>query len=250
LSDHWPQTGTDVPRGTLMTAADGKGQLEQAYESPVSGSGDLRPYRAISRSAVVSFALALSSLLALVFPVLLVLAAVGFFIGLLARRNLRTYPDELTGNSLALVGVFGCLLLFFGGAGWHTYVYLTEVPSGYVRISFADLQPAEDRAANTAGLPVDLDGQRVFVKGYVHPGVSSMGKIRKFVLVGDMGTCCFGGQPKLTDMIEVTLDGARSIQYSQRKRKLGGILHVRNRVRKVAGGLDGGYYELHADYVK
>ena len=99
-------------------------------------------------------------------------------------------------------------------------------------------------------LPTALNGKRIFVKGYVHPGVASTGQIKKFILVPDMGTCCFGGQPKLTDMIEVTIVDASGVRYSQRKRKLGGILHVTDRVHQVAGGLTGGFFELRADYVK
>jgi hypothetical protein len=54
----------------------------------------------------------------------------------------------------------------------------------------------------------------------------------------------------MTDMIEVTVVDVPGVRYSQRKRKLGGILHVSERIRKVAGGLTGGLYELRADYVK
>jgi hypothetical protein len=101
-----------------------------------------------------------------------------------------------------------------------------------------------------AALPLDLDGKRVFIKGYVHPGVSDLGEIRRFILVPDMGTCCFGGQPALTDMVEVRITGERGVRYSQRKRKFAGTFRVAARLKQVAGGLTGGYYELDADYVK
>ena len=41
-----------------------------------------------------------------------------------------------------------------------------------------------------------------------------------------MGTCCFGGEPKLTDMIEVKLEGSLAIEYARRKRKLAGTFKV------------------------
>ena len=104
---------------------------------------------------------------------------------------------------------------------------------------------------NLPRLPEELDGKRIFIKGYVHPSVASMGRIKKFILVPDMGTCCFGGQPKrLTDMIEVTLIHSKGIRYSTRKRKLGGIFHIHYNLHQVTGGLQGGFYELTADYVK
>ncbi len=124
-------------------------------------------------------------------------------------------------------------------------------PAGYERITFQQLQPESDAEhPSTESLPHELDGKRVFVKGYVHPGVSDMGEIKKFILVPDMGTCCFGGQPKLTDMIEVTITGPRGLRYAQIKRKLGGVFHVHSRIKQVAGGLQGGFYELEADYVR
>jgi hypothetical protein len=209
------------------------------------------PYRSVTRAGAVSLFLGVLSVFALLFPTLLVIAAVGLVMGLVARRNLRAYPEELTGGIPTTVGILLCLLILVGGTTWHSYVYATEVPNGYERISFDDLQPEAVKAkTGTPGLPLDLDGKRVFVKGYVHPGVASMGKIRRFILVPDMGTCCFGGQPKMTDMIEVTVPEALGIRYSQRKRKLGGVLRVRDRVTSVAGGLYGGYYELKADYVQ
>ena len=50
----------------------------------------------------------------------------------------------------------------------------------------------------------ELDGKKVFIKGYMYPS-SQMTGIREFVLCRDNGTCCFGGQPRLTDMIRVKL---------------------------------------------
>ena len=63
-----------------------------------------------------------------------------------------------------------------------------------------------------------------------------------------MGTCCFGGNPALTDMIEVTLQPPKHIDFSWRKRKLGGILHVDTKLKPVSG-LNGVYYRLDAEYL-
>ena len=68
-------------------------------------------------------------------------------------------------------------------------------------------------------------------------------------MVPDMGTCCFGGQPKPTDMIEVTLREPLKIEYTRRRRKLGGIFKVNPMPRKF-GKLVGVYYRLEADYLK
>jgi hypothetical protein len=64
-----------------------------------------------------------------------------------------------------------------------------------------------------------------------------------------MGTCCFGGQPKLTDMIQVTLQDPLRIRFSLTRRHLGGTFRVDGRFKPISG-LRGVYYQLEADYVK
>ena len=208
-------------------------------------------YRSVSKAAVLSFLCAFTGLTGLVFPALLLFAfsAIGF--GLLALRNIRRYPDELTGKVAATVGLILGSGLMVGGTAMHSYIYATEVPPGYERISFNDLETVESAAyGQPPQFPTELDGKRIFVKGYVHPGVAEIGELKTFVLVPDMGTCCFGGQPDLTDMIEVKIVGEQGVRYSRTKRKLAGTFKVSTRVKKVAGGLQGGYYSLEADYVK
>ena len=243
------------PRGIkflMSTDTDVKVNVDDDYREELEADDDAyEVYKSISKAAVGSLLLMLLALTGLMFPALLGLAVGGIVLGVLAWRNLRRYPDELTGRTAATLGIVGSLALLVGGSILHTYVYMTEVPEGYARISFADLQPkATNPTTGERELPTNLDGQRIFVKGYVHPGVASTAQIKKFILVPDMGTCCFGGQPKLTDMIEVTIRDAPGVRYSQRKRRLGGVLHVTNRIKQVAGGLNGGLYELDADYVK
>lgn len=223
---------------------------EEVYDDPEQVEADAyESYRTLSKAAVGSFLLLMVGLMGLISAPLLILPALGILCGVWAWRNLRRYPDELSGRPLATIGVIGSTLVLVAGAVWHIHEYVTEVPDGYLRISFDDLQPKGGVSpTGEPQIPTELDGQRVFVKGYVHPGVASLGYNRTFILVPDMGTCCFGGQPKLTDMIEVTIQDPKGIKYSLRKQKLGGVLRVTNRIKKVAGGLTGGIYELEADY--
>ena len=128
-------------------------------------------------------------------------------------------------------------------------MYATEVPEGFQRISFADLQPVPE--APQLPIPpkaLELNGKKVFIKGYVYPDGQQY-NIKRFILIPDMGTCCFGGQPKLTDMVEVTLrDPLRTI-FERRKRRLAGTLTVDIRLKPVSG-LGGVYYRLDAEYVR
>lgn len=212
-------------------------------------SEDSLVYRALSKGAVGSLILAVLSLAAYAAAGLLVLPFAGTLLGVNALRNIRRYPDELSGKSLAILGSLGCFVILVSAAALHSYVYATEVPPGCLRISFADLQPTPDHPE----LPVppaaqDLDGKKVFVKGYVYPDGQQY-NIKQFVLVPDMGTCCFGGQPKLTDMIEVNLTDKNRVEYSRRKRKLAGVMKVDTQLKPVTG-VGGVYYQLEADYVK
>jgi hypothetical protein len=219
---------------------------DQAVES----TDQYLQYRAVSLSAVSTCVLAIVSLPALVFASLLVLPAIGLAVGLYSLAKVSRRRDEFVGLNLARAGVALCAVVLVAGSSYSVYVYATEVPTGYLRISFDELQP--DKQHPELPIPpaaLELDGKRVFVKGYVHPGVERRTGIKQFVLVPDMKTCCFGGQPKLTDMIEVTLQDPQRIDYSFARRGLAGVLRVTPYKKQVAK-LDGVYYQLDADYVR
>ena len=230
-------------------------------------AADLAPYRAISRAAILSAVMAALSLpivaLALVsmkfevgdaFPLGImgaIFAAAAFILGFSGWRTVRRYPTEYTGLRLAKSGLIGGLVLLIAGASAAAVTYATEVPEGYSRISFWELQPDPDQPdLPIAPKALEISGQPIFIKGYMHPGVSSLGKVNHFILVRDMGTCCFGGQPKPTDMIEVYIpDGKPRVAYSLRKLKLAGTFMLTDRPTQSLG-LSGVWYHLEADQVK
>jgi len=222
---------------------------KKPISSFASGAEDFEPYRSVSKAAVISVLLGAMGVLGLMFPVMLALPMMGAIFGLLSIHTLRQYPNEVTGWIPAVLGSFLGLALSFGGVGLHTYIYLTEVPDGFERITFYELQP-QLRSQRIPPEATQLDKQKIFIKGYMHPsGTQGMGEVEKFVLVPDMGTCCFGGQPKLTDMIEVTLQGGLKTRYSRTKKKLAGVFSVDSKLKPVSG-LDGVYYQLDASYVR
>jgi hypothetical protein len=214
------------------------------------------PYRAVSRLSVAGLACGLLSLGGLATPLLLVPALLSTLLGIVGLSQIRRYPEELTGRVIARVAIVLGICVLLVGSGLHAAIYATEVPEGCVRISFADLQPYADEPKpfpEAPPLPIpysalELNGKRVFIKGYVYPDGQQAG-IKQFILVPDMGTCCFGGQPKLTDMIEVTLRDPLRVEFARRKRKLAGTLRVDYRPKPV-NGLGGVFYQLDADYVR
>lgn len=219
------------------------------YETEEVSSEKYQPYRAVSKAAVLCLILALASLPSYWWPALLFLPAVSLLFGFIGLSSIRRYPQELTGRIPAKIGLVLGAILLFGGGAHHVYVYANEVPDGYTRISFGDLQPT----AEAPHLPIspralELNGKKVFVKGYVYPDGQQY-NITHFVMVRDLGTCCFGGQPKLTHMIEVRLQDPLSVNYALRKRKLGGTLRVNTSLKPI-GKLGGVFFQLDADHLK
>ncbi len=220
--------------------------ISSDFPAPLTSSDDL-VYQSVSRSAVASIVLALFGLLSLVFAVLLIFPLLAIVLGITSLLAIRRYPNELLGKQLANAGIALGGLMMVVAPAYHAYVYATEVPPGYTRIAFASLISPKGAADVPPDQALDLDGQQVFVKGYMHPSsLEAQGK--KFVLVPDLGTCCFGGQPPLTHMIEVTLTGDNVARKDMSKKKLAGTLRV-NRSLKPIDGLQGVYYTLKADYI-
>lgn len=219
-----------------------------AYRSPPEMS-EVPVYRTVSKAALLSPILGLLALPGLMFPSLLVIALAGVVLALVGLSSIRRYPDEYSGRGFAFAGLAFCGLLGVGGTVSHIVEYLTEVPEGFERISFVELNPEDPQApAMPPKTAIALDGKPVFIKGYVYP--DGQGEdIKQFVMIPDLKTCCFGGQPKLTDMILVTLRDPHRTVYNQRKRKLTGVLKVDTSMRPV-DGVTGVYYELDAESIK
>jgi hypothetical protein len=206
------------------------------------------PYRAISTLAIISFLLGSVSILALLAWPLAVLPAAGWCAGLIAWRQIEARSTELTGRGFALAGMGLSMLFLVSGIARLSYIYVTELPEGYERISFDQLQPdARQPDELVPAAAQSLDGKRVFIKGYVYP-TRFLNRIKTFVLVPDKGTCCFGGNPRLTDMIEVNLQGPLELKYTTDLRKVAGTFRVS--AKKASLGFEGVVYHLDADHLE
>ena len=223
-------------------------------EPQMSAAGDAVefPYRAVSRPAIASiifFVLALPGL-APTFSALLALTVVGMIAAGVGVRATSRYPNEFSGRAVAVTGLALNALLLVGGIGEHVFIYLTEVPDGYRRVAFYQLQQDDgvvlDQPTETA---MSIDGEQVFLKGYIHPA-SGSGMLRQFILVPDLGTCCFGGQPRSSDMIKVTLKGGQTVKAGLLKRKLAGTFIVNPVRRKVTDFDNPIFYRLRVDQIR
>ena len=121
------------------------------------------------------------------------------------------------GKWLALAALVLSAGSFVGGSILQSVAYATEVPDGHVRLNFT-----EDIARK--GLVVEhgqivappevaaLDGDAVFLKGYMFPMRQTQG-LPTFVFCRDSGDCCFGGTPKTEDMIYVRMAEGQTTDY-------------------------------------
>jgi hypothetical protein len=211
-------------------------------EAQISGMTAQEPdydqYRALCAAAVTSLLFGLLSVVSFLSPFLFLIPFLGILVGLYALAQIRQRPHELAGRGLALAGIILSLILLTAGIIVAVYVYMTEVPEGYRRLYYSQLQPEEGRVGQLVPpLAKELDGQRVFIKGYVFPGQQQRG-IKEFLLVRDKGDCCFGGNPRLTDRIQVTLADPQRLTFSPRLHKVAGTFRLDMRPSKAidAGG--------------
>ena len=211
---------------------------------------DYRQYRALCSLAVVSLVAGLLSALTFLSWTLVAIPMVGIVAGVLALRQIRANPEAYTGESLALIGTLLCGLLWMGGWSRLAYVHATEVPPGYERISYDDLQVNPDQPQSfPPERAAELDGKKVFIKGYVYqPTGGQTSGLKRFILVRDKGQCCFGGNPKITDMIEVKLKGDLEADFNMQVRKLAGTFHIG--IGQSMHGLTGALYHLDADHLE
>lgn len=263
------ETGSDADnlRGTDRdTACDESAYDEPDYDADYDEADEFgRPYRSLSKAAMFALVLTLVALPLMwlfvyadeAFYIVVPLPLIAIALGVSALFKIRRYPNELMGRIPALLAIGVSVVALVAGVATQRYIYAHEVPKGYDRITWYDLRPhGEERRFPLPLKAFELDGKRVFIKGYVHPSVSGTGPVKTFMLVGDMKTCCFGGMPKLVDRIDVLLEGNLSVQYSTRKRKLGGRLELNVDPRdprtffKPDDGSMGPYYVLHVDYLK
>lgn len=208
------------------------------------------PYRAMSSTAIASLVFAvLAGLIGFfVWPGLL-FAIIGISVGLMAISKINAYPEEFDGKQIAVAGLFLNVIVLVGGASMHSYIYLTEVPDGYSRVQFYELQQPENGPNRPTEKAVQIHGESVFLKGYIHPS-SGSGLLKNFILVPDLGTCCFGGQPKSSDMIEVSLTGGQTTKAGFRQKKLAGTFKVNQAPQQLTDFDNRVFYRLKVDQIK
>jgi len=207
-----------------------KTEFDDALRGMYHEYDEVRPqeedqYRAIGSLSVTTFVFGLLSFAALFSGFLLIVPVLGLLFGTLSARKIIAMPTVMGGLRLTVAGMilsflFGCI-----GIWWQYYSYYNYAPPGYLERTFYDFA-----AGSSDAIPneiVQLDGQKVFVRGYMYPQKLEKG-IEKFALVEKLTSSSFAGaMPHPTDMILVEIKTGEKIDYRAKPIRIGGTLHVR-----------------------
>lgn len=175
-------------------------------------------YKVVSPMSPLTIVLGVLSLFGFLTAWLIPLALIGTVLGFVCLRKIVRVENEFGGKGLTTFGVILCAVSLVGGTAWQFYTYATEVPEGHTRISFIQdisrkgfIEVEGEQQFDPA--VAALDQQQLFFKGYMYPD-GRIDNIDAFILCKDSGQCCFGGNPKLTDMVKVVMkDGVKPATY-------------------------------------
>lgn len=208
-------------------------------------------YRMVSKSAIASLLFAVLSLGAYLHEVFVVLPAVTLAIGFVSWLSFRRFGDELIGKLAMQIGLTAGAFLLITSVAYHVYIYQTEVPENYQRISFAMLRENPKKSLTYSEAAAALDGKKVFLRGYVRPGDKKK-NLRQFILVGDFGSCCFGGNPKISEVIAVSIViPDKTVNYGYGLRRIGGTFRfIEETAKTFEKEVPFVHYHIEADYIK
>lgn len=174
-------------------------------------------YRPVPPLVPISAAFVFLSPLAFVWDAMTLVPLVGAVLGFLAWRQVRRSPADFSGGKLAAICAIVLLTTTVSAAGFHAYNFATEVPEGFQRVSFPNDISSKEFVTIEGEKKVhpdveQLSGKPVFLKGFMYPTKQTEG-LTSFLLCKDSGDCCFGGQPKQSDMIFVQMAEGQTANF-------------------------------------
>ncbi|MGE3314217.1 MAG: DUF3299 domain-containing protein [Planctomycetaceae bacterium] len=186
-------------------------------------------YRPVPILAPVTFVLGILASIGLMGIVGLAFGVFGIIVGAFALLKIRRAQGELGGRVVTWVGVVLSALFLVGGSSLHAYTFATEIPDGFQRVNFyRDISKKGFLFSNgRSDFHPDvkaIDNKPIFIKGYMYP-TQQTENLGSFLLVKDSGDCCFGGQPAVTDMIVVNMQGGKTVNYREGLVSVAGTFH-------------------------
>lgn len=209
----------------------------EASSTPVAA--DLRvddefDYKPIPVLSPVSLILGLASLVVFVTSFGIIIGAIGAILGFLCFLSSVRNRSEIGGFRMTVVGLLLCLTTSVYGSAKLAYDYSTEVPDGFQRVSFSNdiaekgFIPKYIAGQTTKDYHPDvkaLHGEKIFLKGYMYP-TRQTEDLTEFILAKDNGDCCFGGEPKTTDMILVKMNKPLAVDFTEKQVSIAGEFHT------------------------
>ncbi len=226
----------------MSTEIDNNRQTEADEQFEIEQEG-FEQYRALSSAAVVAFALGVLSFLAMADYWLVAVPIVGVIWAIvIAAAKSAAARRNWTGSWLAWVGLALSLVMLPIGPAYQYHAEAIRIPPGYQPITYDALQPDPNvigqMIPNSA---LALNSKKVYMHGFVYAGSDTTG-IERFVLCRDAGTCCFGGNPKITDRIVVKLANPGGMIFTKQPVAVAGTFRVSP--AQAPGGIGTAYYHL------
>ncbi|MBA3313233.1 MAG: hypothetical protein H0T47_08090 [Planctomycetaceae bacterium] len=174
-------------------------------------------YKPVPVMAPVAVFFGILAFFAFLHPAGLPVALVGLVLSALCLLTIRRAAGDYGGAWLARAGLLLSAISLVGGSVLHSVAYANEVPEGHARLNFTqDISKKGFVRENGYVMPhpdvVALEGKQIFLKGYMYPTRQYEG-IQAFVFCRDSGDCCFGGTPKVEDMIVVKMAGDQTASF-------------------------------------
>ena len=234
-----------------MSQAISSGTFESASEPTRFEGANEFDYKPVTPLAPISLFLGLCSFIGLIGVYALSVAATGSLVGLAALWTIRRSEGTVGGKVLALLGTMFSVGFLIAGSGYHSYIYAMECPEGYERVSFNWLSKqapsVENGVFKFAPEVTALDGKPIFIKGYMLTTRQTT-DLSTFVLVKDRGECCFGGQPKPTDMIVVNFKDGMTVNH--REQQLVGVAGIFRAKQEMQAGQLVSIYTLEGTHFR
>ena len=205
-------------------------------------------YRPVPALATASLFMGIASFVALLGFYGLFLALLGLLLSTAALVQVRRAKGELSGDKLAMIGLALSATFLFTGSYFLYNDYVSELPPGYLRVNFPQEIAAKQFVVKDGQLALHPDvepfrDQKVYVKGYMWQSRQPTG-LTSFVLLKDNGECCFGGDPAAYDMMEVRMQGGKTVDDTPGLIGVAGVLRA-----NLDAGPGEAVYILEAEHV-
>jgi hypothetical protein len=227
-------------------------ELRESYVADYQpADGQAFEYRPVPVIAVIAMVLGLLSVMAFFGITGMFVAAVGILVSIISLIKYGRGRGELGGLWLTTVGLVFSTLFLGSGVAYQRHLYTHEVPAGFARTNFTNDISKKGFVTIDGQQRVHPDieklvGQPIFVKGFMYPTGQVEG-LDSFLLVKDSGTCCFGGEPALTDMIGVVMQDAKTVEYYQGRVSVAGEFELNP---SYAGGKNEPFFLLKGRIVE